>query len=45
MRSRITLMLLLLMAAGCATVEGAGEDIQTAGEAVSGAARDAQGDM
>ncbi|WP_432695548.1 entericidin A/B family lipoprotein [Marinobacterium sp. YM272] len=27
--------------AGCATVEGAGKDLQKAGEAISGAARDA----
>ena len=26
---------------GCQTIEGAGEDIETAGDAISGAARDA----
>lgn len=33
-----TLSCLLLMSAGCATIEGAGKDIEKAGEAVQDAA-------
>lgn len=43
MPAKITLALMLaLFAAGCNTVEGAGEDIQNAGDAVSDTARDVE---
>lgn len=34
----ITSVLLLLLSAGCATIEGAGKDLEAAGEAVQDAA-------
>lgn len=36
----ILLSCLLVLAAGCATIEGAGKDIESAGEAIQDAAED-----
>ncbi|MGX0978250.1 entericidin B [Roseovarius sp. MBR-51] len=44
-RSRLSLISLLFMGvlAACETVEGAGRDIEDAGQAVTGASQDVQG--
>jgi entericidin B len=43
-RARLSLVSLLLMGvlAACETIEGAGRDIEDAGQAVTGASQDAQ---
>lgn len=46
MTSRLSaalLAILTLVIAGCATIDGAGQDISTAGEAISGASNDVEG--
>ena len=47
MKKFITLMLLVSIAGliGCNTIEGAGKDIQSGGEAVSDTAKDVKRDM
>ncbi|WP_407638140.1 entericidin A/B family lipoprotein [Aliiglaciecola lipolytica] len=36
------MMMTLIMLSGCATIEGAGEDIESAGDAIQDAANDAE---
>lgn len=38
----LSLSLTLVMLSGCATIEGAGEDIESAGDAIQDAANDAE---
>ncbi|GAC14153.1 hypothetical protein GLIP_1519 [Aliiglaciecola lipolytica E3] len=38
----LTMMMTLIMLSGCATIEGAGEDIESAGDAIQDAANDAE---
>lgn len=43
--TRLSVLALLFALTGCATVDGVGQDVQTAGEAVSDASDDVRNDM